>query len=86
MDTNKIIFNLFYNEGLFIQINFIIPTNYTFHFSKNSFAIYDEVKFQNMMNIFILVAYPTKLQDFKLAPSKQKQHAQNPKQSNLQRD
>lgn len=37
------------------------------HFSKNSFADYEKVNFQNMMDISILVVYPEKLQDYNLA-------------------
>lgn len=67
MDTNKIILSYFTMKDYFSN-QFYYTNKLHIHFSKNSFANYDEVKFQNMMNVLILFAYPTKLQDFNLAP------------------
>jgi hypothetical protein len=66
MDTNKIIL-IYFTMKVFFYKSIYYTKKLHIHFSKNSFANYDEVNFQNMTNILILVAYPKFLQDYGLA-------------------
>jgi hypothetical protein len=66
MDTNKIIL-IYFTMKVFLKKSIYYNNKLHIHFSKTYFVDYDEVNFQNMMNILILVACSKNLQDYNLA-------------------